>query len=135
MEEYQMRQKIQAAYFEPRAPERLINAVILRAQAVTMGLQAQKQLETARGEEVGKLAARTLIGKLAAVSELPEGSKPEQLADQLHREPAFRSALRGGNVAHRLENGDLLRQITEPTPEAVPDEPELTVPQKEGPAL
>ena len=135
MEEYQMKQKIQGAYTEPRAPEQLIRSVILRAQAVTMGLQAQKQLETARGEEVGKLAARALIGKLAAVSELPAGTKPEQLAELLEQEPAFHSALRGGNVANRLENGDLLRQITEPTPEAKPDEPELAVPQKEGPAL
>ena len=135
MEEYQMKTKIQAAFFEPRAPERLINAVILRAQAVTMGLQAQKQMEAAHGEEVGRLAARVMIGKLAAVSELPENSKPEQLADLLHQEPAFLSALRGGHVAHRLENGELLRQITEPIPEAKQDPPELAVPKKEGPAL
>ena len=135
MEEYQIKQKIQGAYAEPRAPERLIQAVILRAQAVTMGLHAQKQLESAHGEEVSQLASRVLIGKLAAVSELPAGTKPEQLAELLEQEPAFHSALRGGNVVSRLENGELLRQITEPMHEANQDPPELSVPQKEGPAL
>ena len=135
MEEYMLKQKIQAAYFEPRAPERLVDAVILRAQAVTMGVQAKQQMATARGEDMGKLAARVLIGRLAEVSELPAGTKPEELAEQLEQEPAFRTALQGGNVARRLENGDLLRQITEPAPAAKPDESELAVPQKEGPAL
>lgn len=135
MEEYMLKQKIQAAYSEPRAPERLVDAVILRAQAVTMGVQAKQQMATARGEDMGKLAARVLIGRLAEVSELPAGTKPEELAEQLEQEPAFRAALQGGNVARRLENGDLLRQITEPAPAAKPDEPELAVPQKEGPAL
>lgn len=134
MEEYQMKTKIPAAFFEPRAPERLINAVITRARAVTMGLQAQKQLETAPGEEMGSLAARVMIGKLAAVSELPENANPEQLAEQLYQEPSFRYALRGGNVAHRIENGDLLRQITEPMPEAKQDPPRTGSTQKRRPS-
>ena len=58
MEEYLLKQKIQDAYFEPRAPEELVNRVILRVQAIAMGVEAQKQLETASADQVGPLAAR-----------------------------------------------------------------------------
>ena len=133
MDEYVMKQKIQDAYAEPQAPEKLIQQTILRTQAVSMGVQAQKQLESASAEELGQLASRALIGQLAAVSELPEGAKPEQLANLLEQEPAFQAALRGGNVAQRVSNGELVQQVT--TQETAPeqDPPELSVPVKEGP--
>ena len=135
MDEYVMKQKIQEAYMEPQAPEELIRQTILRTQAVTMGVQAQKQLESASAEEIGQLASRALIGQLATVSELPEGSKPEQLANLLEQEPAFQVALRGGNVARRISSGELIQQVA--AQEAVPeqDPPELSVPIKEGPVM
>ena len=131
MDEYVIKQKVQAAYYEPRAPEPLIQATVLRAQAVTMGAQAHKQLETAPSEKIGTLAARVLIGQLAEVSALPKGAQPEQLASQLEQHPAFAAALRGGNIARRLENGDLLRQIVGQQPEAESAAPQM--PQKQGP--
>lgn len=112
MDEYVMKQSIQNAFFEPRAPEGLIEKVVLRVQAVTMGTLAQKQMENMSTQNIGELASQVLIGQLASVSELPKDAKPEQLARQLEREPAFRAALQGGNVAHRLHNGELLQQIT-----------------------
>lgn len=135
MDEYVMKQKIQEAYMEPQAPEELIRQTILRTQAVTMGVQAQKQLESASAEEIGQLASRALIGQLATVSELPEGSKPEQLANLLEQEPAFQVALRGGNVARRISSGELIQQVA--AQEAAPeqDPPELSVPIKEGPVM
>ena len=135
MDEYVMKQKIQMACLEPRAPEELIRQVILRGKAVVMGVAAQKQLESASAEELGQLASRALIGQLAAVSELPEGAKPEQLANLLEQEPAFQAALRGGNVAQRLGNGELLQQLTGQKPMAEPTAPEISVPQKEGPSM
>ena len=135
MDEYVMKQKIQEAYTEPQAPEELIQQTILRTQAVTMGVQAQKQLESASAEEIGQLASRALIGQLATVSELPEGTKPEQLANLLEQEPAFQAALRGGNVARRISSGELMQQVAaqEQAPEQEP--PELSVPIKEGPVM
>ena len=135
MDEYVMKQKIQNAYAEPRAPESLIEKVILRSQAVTMGVQAQKQLETAPAEQIGELASRALIGQLAAVSELPEGSKPEQLANLLAEEPAFQAALRGGNVARRVSSGELMQQVVAQEPIVEKEAPELAVPVKEGPVM
>ena len=79
MDEYVMKQKIQMACFEPRAPEDLIRRVVLRAQAVVMGVAAHKQLETAPAENTAELASCALIGQLASVSELPMGAQPEQL--------------------------------------------------------
>ena len=76
MEEYVIKQKIQMACIEPQAPEGLIQQVILRAKAVTMGVAAQKQLDTAPAENVAQLASRALIGQLAAVSELPKPAQP-----------------------------------------------------------
>ena len=133
MDEYVMKQKIQAAYLEPRAPEELIQQTILRTQAVTMGVQAQKQLESASAEDLGQLASRALIGQLAAVSELPQGMPPEQLANLLEQEPAFAAALRGGNVARRLSSGELMQQVTGQAPAQTT--PQISPPKKEGPSL
>jgi hypothetical protein len=118
MDECVMQQKIQMACFEPRAPEGLIQQVILRAQAVVMGAKAQKQLETGPQENVAELASRVLVGQLAGATALPRGVQPEMLARQLEQQPDFIAALRGGNVAQRLNNGELLRQITDPSHQA-----------------
>ena len=130
-----MKQKIQRACIEPPAPKELTEKVILRTRAVTMGVQALKQLEGASAEEIGLLASRVLVGQLAAVSELPMGAQPEQLARDLSREPAFAAALRGGNIARRLSSGELLRQLTGQRPTAEQAPPQTSASQKEGPTL
>ena len=130
MEESTMKQKIKDAFFEPRAPQELIDSVILRAQAVTMGEEAKKLLATASAEQIGTLAAQALIGQLASVSALPSGSEPQALAQQLEQQPAFQAALCGGNVLKRVESGELMQQMANPQPEDLPE-----VPQKENPAL
>lgn len=135
MDEYVMKQKIQRACIEPPAPKELTEKVILRARAVTMGVQALKQLEGAPAEEIGLLASRVLVGQLAAVSELPMGAQPEQLARDLSREPAFAAALRGGNIARRLSSGELLRQMTGQVTAAEQTEHHPPAPKKEGPTL
>ena len=135
MDEYVVQQKIQKACFEPRAPEGLIQQVILRAQAVSSGVAAQRQLETAPAENVAGLVACVLIGQLAAVTQLPRESRPEQLARQLEQQPAFLAALRGGNVAQRLSNGELLQQLTGQKPAAAQAALENTPPIKAGPEM
>ena len=135
MDEYVMKQKIQKAFLEPRAPEELIQQVILRAQAVVIGVAAKKQLETASAENVAGLAARVMVGQLAVVSELPKGAQPERLARQLEQQPAFLTALRGGNVAHRLNSGELLQEITGQKPVVEQSSPEISAPKREGPAM
>ena len=135
MDEYVIKQKIQMACIEPRAPEELIQQVILRAKAVAMGAAAHKQLESAPAGDVAGLASRVLIGQLAAVSELPKDVQPEQLASQLAQQQAFLSAVRGGNVVQRLDNGELLQQITGQKPAAERVAPEISVPKKEGPVM
>ena len=135
MDEYVIKQKIQKAFFEPRAPEELIHQVILRTKAIVMGMEAKKQLETATAENVANLTSRALIGQLAAVSELPKGAQPEQLANQLEQQPAFLAALRGGNISQRLSSGELLQQITGQKPIAEPTPTEISAPKPEGPAM
>ena len=135
MDEYVIKQKIQNACFEPRAPEGLIQQVILRAQAVSIGVAAQKQLETAPAEQVAQLASYAIVGQLAAATKLPKGAEPKELARQLGQQPAFISALRGGNIAKRLNTGELLQQITGQKPIAVQSAPEKIIPKREGPGM
>ena len=135
MDEYVIKQKIQMACIEPRAPEGLIQQVILRAKAVAMGAAAHKQLESAPAGDVAGLTSRVLIGQLASVSELPKNVQPEQLARQLEQQQAFLSAVRGGNVVQRLDNGELLQQITGQKPAVERVAPEISVPKKEGPVI
>ena len=63
MDEYVIKQKIQKAFVEPKAPEGLVEKVILRANAVTMGMNAQKALETAPAEKVGELISVHVIAR------------------------------------------------------------------------
>ena len=135
MDEYVIKQKIQMACNEPRAPEGLIQQVILRAKAVVMGVEAHKQLECAPAGNVAGLASRALIGQLAAVSELPKDVHPEQLASQLEQQQAFLSAIRGGNVVQRLDSGELLQQITGQKPAVERVVPEIPAPKTEGPVM
>ena len=135
MEEYVIKQKIQMACIEPRAPEGLIQQVILRAKAVGMGVAAQKQLETATAENFSGLVSRVLVGQLATVSELPKDAQPEQLASQLEQQQAFLSAIRGGNVVQRLDSGELLQQITGQKPAVERVVPEISAPKTEGPVM
>lgn len=136
MEEMEIRQTIKEAYAEPRAPEQLIQSVILRAQAMRMGAQACSQLETAPAERQAELAAMGLIGQLAEVARLPEGASPEGLASQLSQDPGFLQALRGGHLAQRLKTGELMQQVANPEAAlAEPEAPELKPPQIEGPML
>ena len=138
MDEYVVKQKIQNACVEPRPPEDLIQQVIHRAEAVAMGVQAQKQLETAPAEQVSQLASRGIIGQLAAVSELPKDVAPEELARLLEQEPVFLAALRGGKVAARLSSGQLMQQIAAKQAETTENtlqqkEPKLEQPQIDAP--
>ena len=135
MDEYVIKQKIQMACIEPRAPEELIQQVILRAKAVAMGAAAHKQLESAPAGDVAGLTSRVLIGQLASVSELPKDAQPEQLASQLAQQQAFLAAIRGGNVVRRLDSGELLQQITGQKPAVERVAPEISVPKKEGPVM
>ena len=135
MEEYVIKQKIQMACIEPRAPEGLIQQVILRTKAVVMGVSAHKQLECASAGNAAGLASRALVGQLAAVSELPKDAQPEQLASQLEQQEAFLSAIRGGNVVQRLDSGELLQQITGQKPAVERVVPEISAPKTEGPVM
>ena len=135
MDEYVIKQTIQMACIEPRAPEELIQQVILRAKAVAMGVAAHKQLESAPAGDVAGLTSRVLIGQLASVSELPKDAQPEQLASQLAQQQAFLAAIRGGNVVRRLDSGELLQQITGQKPAVERVVPEISAPKTEGPVM
>ena len=113
----------------------MIRQVILRSRAIVMGNEAKKLLEAGIAENLSALVACSIIGQLAEVSKLPEGATPEQLAQQLERQPAFIEALRGGNVVQRLNSGELLQQITGQQPIEEQTTPEISASKIEGPAV
>lgn len=111
MDEMKIAQTIQNAYNEPRAPEGLIRSVVLRAEAMTLGREARQQIARAPEAEQPELAARDILGQLAAVSPLPEGSDPRDLARQIAQSPEMVRAAEEGALPQRLADGSLLRQL------------------------
>ena len=85
MDEYVIKQKIQKTCFEPRAPEALIQQVILRTHAVAMGVEEQPAYQAAlRGGNVARrLSSGELIQQIveqapAAGQEAPGVSSPKK---------------------------------------------------------
>ena len=120
--------------------ESVAEAIRQRHKDIVAGYEnriRESQLQQAVAAAGGRnyVAIRALIGQLAAVSELPEGTKPEQLANLLEQEPAFQAALLGGNVARRLSSGELMQQVVAQKPAAEQDPPEIAVPVKKGPIM
>lgn len=138
MEEMIIKQKIKEAVPEPKAPEALVEAVVLRVRAMEMGRQAQARLDTAPAQERGALAAMGLVGQLAQLGPLPQGAQPRDLARELEQSPAFLNALPGAELSRRLSSGELMRQVAENA--ARPQEPEAPAQTREpaerqGPGL
>lgn len=135
MNEQTMKQQIKAAYAEPKAPEGLIRSVILRVNAAKMGAQAQSDLKTASPEKYPELVSLALIGQLAAVTALPEGAEPGQLARQLRQQPQYARVMQGGNIPQRLASGELFRQLTQTAASRQEEAPQMSAPQKQGPVM
>lgn len=137
MNELTVKNKIIRAMQEPAVPDRLVQRTIVRGRAVSAGVRAEVRLEREEGSlslsERVELAAVSLVGRLATVSQLPEGAEPETLAAQLAGEPRFVRAVEGGNVLARLKSGELLKTtLREPVKRESPA-PERKGPEVSGP--
>lgn len=139
MDEMTVKNRITEAVREPPAPEALIQRTILRAKAITAGRRAEEQLETGEKDLSGarrrELAATSLIGRLAAVADLPEGVRPEQMAARLAEEPRFVRAVESGNVLSRLKSGELLNAALQPPKRREAPAPEKSGPDRGGPQM
>lgn len=138
MDEMTVKNKIEAAMNEPRAPDALVEKTVRRARAITMGRRAEQRLEAEEGKlslhEQTELAARSMVGRLAAVTALPEQVTPETMAQQLSREPRFVQAVERGGVLSRIKSGELLNALLQEPKRSAPA-PQRSEPQRRGPSV
>lgn len=83
MDDAVIRQTIKNVFDEPCAPEELVQAVVARARAVTLGREAQEKLKTAPPE-----ACRELMRQLVKEAAETEVRQPRQ-AVQKKQGPAL----------------------------------------------
>lgn len=123
MDEKTFREELSSLYAAPAAPEKLVSETIRRAQAVSMGRDAEERLAQEGAalpqEEQRTLLAQGMIGRYAMHGALPAGVSPQQAAEQLAGQEAFRRAAgaQPAEALDRLQSGRLLQEVAGPRQE------------------
>ena len=123
MDEVTIKSRIEAAVMSPKAPEKLVQQTILRVQGIAAGRNAEQRLEQEGSrlpkEEVAYLTAAGLIGRLAFLRPLPEGSSLPQITKQLAASPNLLKRLNRPveETLSRLRSGILFSEISAQSPQ------------------
>ena len=123
MNEMTIKNRIEDAVGNQRAPEKLVKQTVLRVQGIVAGRSAEQRLEQEGErlpkEEVAYLTAAGLIGRLAISGPLPEGSSLQQMTEQLATSPKLNQRLNRpvGETLGRLRSGMLLKELGAQAPE------------------
>ena len=123
MNEMTIKNRIEDAVGNQRAPEKLVKQTVLRVQGIVAGRSAEQRLEQEGErllkEEVAYLTAAGLIGRLAISGPLPEGSSLQQMTEQLAASPKLNQRLNRpvGETLGRLRSGMLLKELGAQAPE------------------
>ena len=135
MNEMTIKNRIEDAMGTPRAPEKLVNQTVLRVQGIVAGRSAEQRLEREGSslpkEEIARLTAAGLIGRLAVSRPLPEGSSLQQMTEQLAANPRLRQTLNRPvkETLNSLRSGTLFGEIGAPAPvREAPAAPEIKEP-------
>ena len=122
MNEVTIKNRIEAAVGDRRAPEKLVDQTVLRAQGIAAGRSAEQRLEQEGDrlpkEEVAYLTAAGLIGRLAMSRPLPEGGSLQQMTEQLAASPRLQQRLNRPveETLSRLRSGMLIGEIAAQPP-------------------
>ena len=122
MNEMTIKNRIEAAIGVQSAPEKLVRQTILRVQGIVAGRSAEQRLEQEGSrlpkEEVARLTAAGLIGRLAISGPLPEGSSLEQMTEQLAGSAKLQQRLNRPveETLSRLRSGMLFKELGAQTP-------------------
>ena len=122
MNEITIKNRIEAAVEEQRAPEKLVEQTVLRAQGIVAGRSAEQRLEQEGDrlpqEEVAYLTAAGLIGRLAFLRPLPEGGSLRQMTEQLAGNPKLQQWMKRpvAETLSHLRSGKLFGEISAQTP-------------------
>lgn len=123
MNEMTIKNRIEDAVGNQRAPEKLVKQTVLRVQGIVAGRSAEQRLEQEGErlpkEEVAYLTAAGLIGRLAISGPLPEGSSLQQMTEQLATSPKLNQRLNRPveETLSRLRSGMLLKELGAQAPE------------------
>lgn len=123
MNEMTIKNRIEDAVGNQRAPEKLVKQTVLRVQGIVAGRSAEQRLEQEGErlpkEEVAYLTAAGLIGRLAISGPLPEGSSLQQMTEQLAASPKLNQRLNRPveETLSRLRSGMLLKELGAQAPE------------------
>ena len=128
MNEMTIKNRIEDAMGTPHAPEKLVNQTVLRVQGIVAGRSAEQRLEREGSslpkEEIARLTAAGLIGRLAVSRPLPEGSSLQQMTQQLASSAKLQQRLNRPveETLSRLRSGMLFKELGAQTPirEAAP---------------
>ena len=122
MNEMTIKNRIEAAIGVQSAPEKLVRQTILRVQGIVAGRNAEQRLEqegeALPKEELARLTAVGLIGRLAVAAPLPEGSSLQQMTEQLAKSPQLQQRLNRpvAETLSRLRSGMLFKELGAQTP-------------------
>ena len=123
MNEMTIKNRIEDAVGNQRAPEKLVKQTVLRVQGIVAGRSAEQRLEQEGErlpkEEVAYLTAAGLIGRLAISGPLPEGSSLQQMTEQLAASPKLQQRMNRPveETLSRLRSGMLLKELGAQAPE------------------
>ena len=121
MDDLTIRNKLEEALREPSAPPGLVERTVARAELLTRGREAERELAGGAGEERRELlAAQALLGRVMLTNRPPEGKSAQELTGELLQSERFRAAVAGRPAAELLSGmrtGRLLRSFG-----AAPDE-------------
>ena len=123
MNEMTIKNRIEDAVGNQKAPEKLVKQTVLRVQGIVAGRSAEQRLEQEGErlpkEEVAYLTAAGLIGRLAISGPLPEGSSLQQMTEQLATSPKLNQRLNRPveETLSRLRSGMLLKELGAQAPE------------------
>ena len=128
MNEMEFKEKLSAAMAEPAVPPKLVDNTVKRVQTLLQGREAEKRLASdgaLSAKEKTDLAADGVLGRLAGSGKLPLGADTAALKQQLLQNERFGQLTRQTprSIAGGLENGELLKSMTQKPAKSAPTPP------------
>ncbi len=147
----EIKQKMSEALDEPNVSEEFVETMVVRANAITNGREAEKLLSEGGLTQSKKieLAAESVVGRMMINTKPPKGVSASAMTKQLSSVPKFREEVEksGDELVHELKNGDFIKKFgvspsidEKRSPErsvekTMPDDPAVEIPTAKRPGL
>lgn len=147
----EIKQKMSEALDEPNVSEEFVETMVVRANAITNGREAEKLLSEGGLTQSKKieLAAESVVGRMMINTKPPKGVSASAMTKQLSSVPKFREEVEksGDELVHELKNGDFIKKFgvspsidekrspERPLEKTMPDDPAVEIPTAKRPGL